>query len=202
MTGYGWTRSSVAAKSSVVGRHGHLRQDAPDCAVSSTLQHHRGRVRIGVHDVGINVADASTTISCSDDADPRILGSTRRAHGPTLGSMTARRPEQLHALLESAFRAGDLDAFLALHEEDAAVLVPPDGRRVSGLPDIRRALEALFATPKRARMEVIDTLESGGLALTSGRWSLGEMTGRGAMVSRRGPDGTWRILLDNPLFPG
>jgi ketosteroid isomerase-like protein len=28
-----------------------------------------------------------------------------------------------------------------------------------------------------------------------------EMTGRGTIVSRRKPDGTWRIVLDNPMSP-
>ena len=27
-----------------------------------------------------------------------------------------------------------------------------------------------------------------------------ELSGRGAIVSRRQPDGTWRIVLDNPLI--
>jgi ketosteroid isomerase-like protein len=27
------------------------------------------------------------------------------------------------------------------------------------------------------------------------------VTGRGTMVSRRQPDGTWRIVLDNPMSP-
>jgi len=28
-----------------------------------------------------------------------------------------------------------------------------------------------------------------------------ELTGRGSIVSRRQPDGSWRIVLDNPLTP-
>ena len=46
--------------------------------------------------------------------------------------MPARSPEEIHALIAAAFNAGDLDAFIELHEEDAVALVPPDGRRVSG----------------------------------------------------------------------
>ena len=54
---------------------------------------------------------------------------------------------------------------------------------------------------------VVRKLETAGLALTDGRWCLAftedacrtELSGLGAMVSRRGADGTWRIVLDDPL---
>lgn len=53
----------------------------------------------------------------------------------------------------------------------------------------------------------VDVLEAGGLALTHGRWTLAltdaggrsELNGLGTMVSRRDHDGTWRIVLDDPL---
>ena len=57
------------------------------------------------------------------------------------------------------------------------------------------------------RIEVVDKIQSDGLALTQGQWTLTgsdgdelvEMSGRGTMVSRQQPDGSWRIVLDNPL---
>jgi ketosteroid isomerase-like protein len=57
------------------------------------------------------------------------------------------------------------------------------------------------------RIEVVDKIQTDELALTHGRWTLTgsdggeliEMSGRGTMVSRRQPDGSWRIVLDNPL---
>jgi ketosteroid isomerase-like protein len=56
---------------------------------------------------------------------------------------------------------------------------------------------------------VVDKLEADGLALTHARWSLVgsdggervELAGRGTIVSRRQPDGSWRIVLDHPLSP-
>ena len=44
--------------------------------------------------------------------------------------MPAQSPEEIHALLAAAVNAGDVDAFVELHELDATVIVPPDGRRV------------------------------------------------------------------------
>jgi uncharacterized protein (TIGR02246 family) len=123
--------------------------------------------------------------------------------------MPAHSPEDIHTLLGEAFNAGDVDAYSELFEDDATVVVPPEGRRVSGKDDIRAASQPIFALAPQARMEVVGKLQADGLALTHGRWQLVgtldgervEMSGRGTMVSRRQPDGTWRIVLDNPMSP-
>jgi uncharacterized protein (TIGR02246 family) len=122
--------------------------------------------------------------------------------------MVARAPEELHALVEAAFNAGDVDGFVALYDDDATLIVPPDGIRASGKQAIRMAIEATLALKPAARMEVLEKLEANGLALTRGRWTLVgadqdggrvELSGLGTMVSRCQPDGTWRIVLDNPM---
>jgi ketosteroid isomerase-like protein len=59
--------------------------------------------------------------------------------------MSARAPEEAHALRAAAFKAGDLDAFAAMYEENAVLLVPPAGERVNGRDEIRKALAAQFA---------------------------------------------------------
>ena len=124
--------------------------------------------------------------------------------------MPAHTPEEIHALIAAAFNAGDLDAFLELHEEGAATIVPPEGQRVSGRDAIGAALAPLFALRPIARIEVVGKLQADDLALTHARLSVVagdgddrvEVSGRGTIVSRRQPDGTWRIVLDNPMSPG
>ena len=120
--------------------------------------------------------------------------------------MNPRTPEDTHAQLAAAFEAGDADALLQLYEDGATLIVPPEGRRVSGRDAIRAALEPHLAVRPRFRNQVIEKLESDGLALTHVRWSMqgsdGEaLTGRGTVVTRRQPDGSWRIVLDNPMSP-
>ena len=121
----------------------------------------------------------------------------------------AHSPEETHALIAAAFNAGDLEAFTQLYEEDATVVVPPEGRSVTGRDAIRAALEPMFALDSSFRSEVVEKLETDGLALTHAHWSMVaagggdhvELSGRGTIVSRRQPDGTWRIVLDNPMSP-
>jgi uncharacterized protein (TIGR02246 family) len=123
--------------------------------------------------------------------------------------MPARSPEEIHALIEAAINAGDLAAFVDLHEEHATTVVPPDGRRVTGRAEIRDALAPLFAARPQVRIDFVEKLESDGLALTHARVHLAgtrdrerlDLHGRGTVVSRRQDDGRWLIVLDNPMSP-
>jgi uncharacterized protein (TIGR02246 family) len=124
--------------------------------------------------------------------------------------MPAHTPEDTHALLEAAFNAGDLDAFVDVFEPDAAMVTPVDGSVVRGHAGIRHALEPIFALEPKAGIDVVKKVEIDGLALTHARWSLTgtgpdgepvELAGHGSIVSRRQLDGSWLIVLDNPASP-
>jgi uncharacterized protein (TIGR02246 family) len=125
------------------------------------------------------------------------------AHVPS----PAHTPEELHAILQDAINRADLDAFVEAHEGDATVVAPPDGRSAHGRDEIRSAIAPLLALAPEIATVVVKKLEADGLALTHGRWRLAvtehgnrsELHGLGTMVSRRRPDGTWRIVLDDPL---
>ena len=120
--------------------------------------------------------------------------------------MPASTPEEIHALLSAAFRAGDLEAFLELYEPDATLIVPPEGRQVSGREEIRVAVAPTIARRPRFSSDVERKREADGIALTCAHWRADgdgdealEMEGWGAVVSRRQDDGAWLILLDDPM---
>jgi ketosteroid isomerase-like protein len=119
----------------------------------------------------------------------------------------ASTPEALHAIIVDAFNRGDVGAFLAAHEEGASVIVPPDGTYAHGLDEIRAATAPIISLRPHMTSVVYKTLRSNELALTHASWDLDgtapdssrtRLSGTGTIVSRRGPDGIWRIVLDDP----
>lgn len=121
--------------------------------------------------------------------------------------MPAHTPEDVHALFAGAFNDQDLNALVELYERDAILVVPPDGLHAHGTDAIAAAVAPVVALRPRFRSDVIWKLESDGIALTQVRWTAAgsangdriEMSGSGTIVSRRQPDGSWRIVLDNPM---
>jgi uncharacterized protein (TIGR02246 family) len=122
--------------------------------------------------------------------------------------MSPRSPEEVMASIAAAVNAHDLDAFMALHEPDAVVVVPPDGVRASGHEEIRTVLEPLFASTPSTVIDLHGMLQSDGLAMSHSHFTVNltrpdgehvEKAGMGTVVTRRQPDGTWRIVFDFPL---
>ncbi|HEY7102219.1 MAG TPA: nuclear transport factor 2 family protein [Mycobacteriales bacterium] len=119
----------------------------------------------------------------------------------------AEKPQDLLPIIEDAINRADLDAFLAAHDGGATVVVPPDGRPAHGHDEIRAAMAPVLALRPRLETAVVQTLLADGFALSHSRWRLvltengsrSELRGLGTMVARRTDDGTWLIVLDNPL---
>jgi uncharacterized protein (TIGR02246 family) len=136
-----------------------------------------------------------------------MAGASRRAR---LRSVSAGTPEAIHDELAAAFNSRDVDAFVDLHEEDAVTIPPTTGRSATGRGEIRASIEPVFALRPSLTNRVLRKLERDGLALTFARWRLTgtdpdgrpvEMEGTGTIVSRRHPDGGWRIVMESPTLP-
>ena len=125
----------------------------------------------------------------------------------TRSSPAAQEPTDLYAIIQDAVNAADVEAFLGAHDDDATVVTPPEGAIARGHAQIRAAIVALLRLRPRLTLVPGAALRGGELALAHGRWHLSvdddgsriELGGLGTMVTRRGPDGMWRVVLDDPL---
>ncbi len=124
--------------------------------------------------------------------------------------MTAPTPEAIHEQMADAFNRADVEAFVDLHEEGAITIPPHTGEAATGHAEIRASIEPIFAMRPTLTNEVVRKIERDGLALTLARWELSgtapdgtpiEMSGEGTVVSRRQPDGGWRIVMESPSRP-
>jgi uncharacterized protein (TIGR02246 family) len=120
--------------------------------------------------------------------------------------MRAASPEQVLELFSSALNSGDVDAAVALYEPEATFM-PRPGEEVTGLREIRSALDRFVALEPRLSGEITKVVTAADVALVQNRWQLEgtqpdgspvEMQGHSADVLRRASDGSWRILIDDP----
>jgi ketosteroid isomerase-like protein len=107
-------------------------------------------------------------------------------------------PTQVIETFLAAFNAGDAAALEFAYERDA-VLVPRPGIAVTG-PDRAAANEYLLklGSPMQAKLRHAYVVDD--IALLIVDWSIPgtEISGTATDVARRGEDGVWRYVIDNP----
>jgi uncharacterized protein (TIGR02246 family) len=101
---------------------------------------------------------------------------------------------------------GDVDAALALYDEDAVFAVQPD-QVARGRDQIREALQGFAALKPSLSGNIVKVLETDDHAVVFNRWNLTgtapdgtsvEMGGTSADVLRRDDSGEWKVLIDDP----
>lgn len=123
--------------------------------------------------------------------------------------MTSDTPGHAVELLDRAFNEGDLDAVLTFYEA-AAVVVTEPGKLARGREELRNFFDRVMRAGASAEQLKTHVIEADGLALFLSRWTL--RTGNGnpdatsqtfvaTTVFRKQTDGTWKVLIDNPLGP-
>lgn len=114
-------------------------------------------------------------------------------------------PEALGHAYQEAFNARRIDEIVALYADDA-VLVPMPGTRVVGRPAIRDAQLVSLGMGGDIRMAFKYCIRVGSVALLQHEWSWTDaiwegkpstFTSRTAEVAQRGPDGSWRYVIDH-----
>jgi uncharacterized protein (TIGR02246 family) len=107
-----------------------------------------------------------------------------------------------------AVNAKDVDALLGLYDPDG-INVELDGSQTTGREAMRASFAGLIGAVRRIDGATRKVFVAGDVALTSGSWtaefvlpdgSVVEQQGINTEVSRRQPDGTWRIVIDDPMF--
>lgn len=120
--------------------------------------------------------------------------------------MAGSTPETMHEFFMQAFNSGDIDALMELYEP-GIVFVPQPGQIAEGTEQVREALQGLIALGGPIDLRPVEILKSGDLAVVVSHWTL-EGTGPDGNplslasntleVIRRGDDGAWRYVIDNP----
>ncbi|MEQ0563714.1 nuclear transport factor 2 family protein [Amycolatopsis sp. NEAU-NG30] len=102
------------------------------------------------------------------------------------------------AVFARAFNSGDPDLVEAVYET-RGVLVPEPGRPVTGA-DRRAANRAFQGLGRPIDVRPRHVYVAGDLALLIVDWTIGEdVRGTATDVARRGADGKWRYVIDNPF---
>jgi ketosteroid isomerase-like protein len=121
--------------------------------------------------------------------------------------MSVTSPEEMHRAFAEAFNKGDVDALLALYEDEAALVPQPQAEARVGKSQLREALQPFLALNGRITLTIKAIIQTGDLALNVSQWSLSgtdpdgnpvQMGGTTGEVLRRQADGSWLYVIDNP----
>jgi uncharacterized protein (TIGR02246 family) len=120
--------------------------------------------------------------------------------------MPSTDPRENHQRFQDAWNARDVEALIDLYEEDAVYVVSAE-KELRGRDAIRAMLEQMTALGIDNRLELLRLTENGDTALERTRWTMQfpgedgkttEQSGLSTVVLRRGNDGQWRMILDDP----
>lgn len=109
--------------------------------------------------------------------------------------------------MTDAFHRADLEGVMAAYVDGAAVAFEP-GRPVSDAAALRAGFRMFFGFKPRFTYGGHEVLVSGDLALHFAPWTMDgtgpdgkplRQSGLSVAVLRRGPDGEWRLVMDNPF---
>ena len=134
-------------------------------------------------------------------------GQSDRTRATSAASLTIVRdmaPGDLHQAVETAFNRRDVEALVALYEQDAWLFGPAGP--VQGIDAIRAAWSEMLEMAGQTRLVTQYVIEQGDVALLSNRWTSvvgeDEISATSAEVARRQGDGTWKYVIDNPDSAG
>jgi ketosteroid isomerase-like protein len=115
-------------------------------------------------------------------------------------------PEDLLNSQVEQFNKRNISFLMTLYEKDAC-FASKRGQVVNDLDSIRRTLQDFIGMGAKLEASVKKVIQANDLALLITEWSIygnkpdGEqvnLVGRGTVVLRRQPNGTWLMVIENP----
>jgi uncharacterized protein (TIGR02246 family) len=113
----------------------------------------------------------------------------------------------VHTIYAGAFNSGDVERTVACYESSGC-FVSKSGRVARGTEELREVYRITFASKPTIKVDIGKIICTGeDLALVIGRWESTAQTpveetkvwsGTYTDIVRKQPDGTWKLVLDNP----
>jgi uncharacterized protein (TIGR02246 family) len=114
--------------------------------------------------------------------------------------MAVSDPGENHRVFEAFANQGNVEGLLSCYAEDA-VFVAARGQHLKGHAEIRPVLQAMVDSGTQIRLELIELIQHGEIALERARCTIVGIGGEpnsSTVVLQRGSDARWRILIDDP----
>lgn len=113
--------------------------------------------------------------------------------------------ETLHSITEY-INAGNLDSLMIFYESDACFASQP-GQFINSREGIRQSLQGFVDMRGKLESKIKRVFQTSNLALVISEWSFRgtgpddnvvNLASTATDVLRQQPDGTWRVIIDNP----
>lgn len=123
-----------------------------------------------------------------------------------MGMSVNKIPEEVLDSITKGINAGDLESLMTLYEPQACFATQP-GTLATSPDGIRESLRNFIDMKGKLELKVKSVLRANDLALVTTEWSFSgtesdgkpvNITSKSADVLRQQPNGTWRLVIDNP----
>ena len=115
-------------------------------------------------------------------------------------------PEEMLRSIAEYINSGNVDSLMMLYESDACFASQP-GQFIKGREGIRQSLQGFVDMQGKLESKIKRVFQASDLALVISEWSFSGTGPDGNPVNlasiatdvlRQQPDGTWRVIIDNP----
>jgi uncharacterized protein (TIGR02246 family) len=115
-------------------------------------------------------------------------------------------PEEMLRSIAEYINSGNVDSLMMLYESDACFASQP-GQFIKGREGIRQSLQGFVDMQGKLESKIKRVFQASDLALVTSEWSFSGTGPDGNPVNlasiatdvlRQQPDGTWRVIIDNP----